>query len=116
MAEEKMALLDVLRKGEEPGGAGLSKSEVSRLCAVLDEQARIFRTRRLDAVYPYLWVDARYEHVREAGRVVSMAVIVAYGVRADGVCEVLGMDVGLSEDVALWRGVFQSLVGRGLQG
>jgi putative transposase len=63
------------------GIGGLSKSEVSRLCAGLDEQARIFRTRPLDAVYPYLWVDARYEHVREDGRVVSMAVIVAYGVR-----------------------------------
>src|SRR5205814_5038725 len=64
------------------GIAGLSKSEVSRLCSVLDEQAEIFRTRPLDAVYPYIWLDARYEHVREGGRVVSMAVIVAYGVRA----------------------------------
>ena len=81
------------------GIAGISKSEVSRLAAALDEQVEAFRTRRLDASYPYVWVDARYEHVREAGRVVSMAVIVAYGVRADGVREVLGMDVGLSEDV-----------------
>jgi putative transposase len=98
------------------GIAGISKSEVSRLAASLDEQVDAFRTRRLDASYPYVWVDARYEHVREDGRVVSMAVIVAYGVRADGVREVLGMDVGLSEDVVLWRGFFQSLVGRGLQG
>src|ERR671939_926505 len=72
----------------------LSKSEVSRLCSVLDEQAEVFRTRPLDAVYPYIWLDARYEHVREGGRVVSMAVIVAYGVRADGIREVLGVDVG----------------------
>ena len=98
------------------GIAGISKSEVSRLAASLDEQVEAFRTRRLDAAYPYVWVDARYEHVREGGRVVSMAVVVAYGVRADGVREVLGVDVGLSEDVALWRGFFQGLVGRGLKG
>ena len=98
------------------GIAGLSKSEVSRLAATLDEQVAAFRTRRLDAEYPYVWLDARYEHVREGGRVVSMAVIVAYGVRADGVREVLGLEVGLSEDVALWRSFFQGLVGRGLKG
>jgi putative transposase len=98
------------------GIAGISKSEVSRLAASLDEQVEAFRTRRLEASYPYLWVDARYEHVREDSRVVSMAVIVAYGVRADGVREVLGMDVGLSEDVVLWRTFLQSLVGRGLKG
>src|SRR3954451_14020186 len=91
------------------GIAGISKSEVSRLAASLDAQVEAFRTRRLDAAYPYLWVDARYEHVQEDSRVVSMAVIVAYGVRADGVREVLGMDIGLSEDVALWRAFFQSL-------
>src|SRR5215207_653771 len=98
------------------GISGLSRSEVSRMAASLDEQVAAFRTRRLDAAYPYLWVDARYEHAREAGRVVSMAVIVAYGVRADGVREVLGVDIGLREDVALWRTFFQGLVGRGLHG
>jgi putative transposase len=98
------------------GIAGLSKSEVSRLCTVLDDQARIFRTRPLDAVYPYIWVDARYEHVREVGRVVSMAVMVAYGVRADGIREVLGVDVGPSEDVAVWRTFLQGLVARGVRG
>jgi transposase-like protein len=98
------------------GIAGISKSEVSRLAASLDDQVAAFRTRRLAAGYPYVWVDARYEHVRENGRVVSMAVVVAYGVRTDGVREVLGLDVGLSEDVALWRSFFQSLVGRGLTG
>lgn len=80
----------------------------------LREQGRLFRERRLDAVYPYLWLDARYEHVREAGHVRSMAVVIAYGVRADGVREVLGLDVGLSEHVALWRAFLQSLVGRGV--
>jgi transposase-like protein len=98
------------------GIAGLSKSEVSRLAASLDEQVAAFRTRRLDAAYPYLWLDARYEHVREDGRVVSMAVIVAYGVRADGVREGLGLDIGLSEDVALWRAFLQDLVARGVRG
>ena len=98
------------------GIAGLSKSEVSRLAASLDEQVAAFRTRRLDAEYPYLWLDARYEHVREGGRVVSMAVIVAYGVRADGVREVLGLDIGLSEDVALWRAFLQDLVARDVRG
>ena len=98
------------------GIAGLSKSEVSRLAASLDDQVAAFRTRRLDADYPYLWLDARYEHVREGGRVVSMAVIVAYGVRADGVREVLGLDIGLSEDVALWRAFLQDLVARGVRG
>src|SRR4051794_16520676 len=98
------------------GISGISRSEVSRMAASLDEQVTAFRTRRLDAAYPYLWVDARYEHVREDGRVVSMAVVVAYGVRADGVREVLGLDVGLSEDVTFWRAFFQSLVARGLRG
>ena len=98
------------------GIAGISKSEVSRLCASLDEEVTAFRTRRLDAEYPYLWVDARYEHVRENGRVVSMAFVVAYGVRADGVREVLGFQVALSEDLATWREFLQSLVARGLRG
>jgi putative transposase len=98
------------------GIASLSKSEVSRLCEVLDEQVEKFRQRRLDADYPYLWLDARYEHVREDGRVVSMAVVSAHAVRADGIREVLGIDVGLSEDVELWRTFLQGLVGRGLRG
>lgn len=98
------------------GIAGISKSEVSRLCASLDAQVAAFRNRRLDAAYPYLWLDARYEHVREDGRVQSMAVVVAYGVRADGVREVLGMDVMTSEHHAFWRAFLQSLVARGLHG
>src|ERR671916_488245 len=98
------------------GIASISKSEVSRLCASLDAQTEAFRTRRLDAEYPYLWLDARYEHVREDHRVQAMAVVVAYGVRADGVREVLGVDVGLSEDVVCWRVFLQGLVARGLRG
>jgi transposase-like protein len=98
------------------GISGISASEVSRLCASLDEQVAAFRTRRLDARYPYLWLDARYEYVREDHRVQTMAVIVAYGVRDDGVREVLGVDIGPSEDVALWRAFLQGLVARGLRG
>jgi len=98
------------------GIAGISKSEVSRMAASLDAQVTAFRTRRLDAEYPYVWVDARYEYVREDHRVQSMAVVIAYGVRADGVREVLGLDIGLSEDVVLWREFLQGLVARGVRG
>src|SRR3712207_2328875 len=99
------------------GIVGISKSEVSRLCAQLDEQVEAFRSRRLDtARYPYLWLDARYEYVREDHQVQSMAVVIAYGVRDDGVREVLGLDIGPSEDTPLWRGFLQSLVARGLRG
>jgi putative transposase len=98
------------------GIAGISKSEVSRMAASLDAQVEAFCTRRLDAEYPYVWIDARYEHVREDHRVQSMAVVVAYGVRGDGVREVLGLDIGLSEDVAVWRAFLQGLVARGVRG
>ncbi len=98
------------------GIAGISKSEVSRMVGSLDAQADAFRTRRLDADYPYIWVDARYEHVREDHRVQSMAVVIAYGVRADGVREVLGLDIGLREDVVVWREFLQGLVARGVHG
>src|SRR5947207_7115333 len=98
------------------GIAGISKSEVSRMAAMLDAHVDAFRTRRLDAEYPYLWIDARYEHVREDHRVQSMAVVIAYGVRAEGVREVLGLDIGLSEDVVVWREFLQGLVARGVRG
>ena len=98
------------------GISGISKSEVSRLCSSLDVQVEAFRSRRLDGEYPYLWLDARYEHVREDNRVQSMAVVVAYGVRADGVREVLGLDIGLSENLVSWREFLQGLVARGVRG
>src|ERR671935_3101417 len=98
------------------GIAGISKSEVSRMAASLDAQVNAFRTRRLDAEYPYIWVDARYEYVREDHRVQSMAVVIAYGVRADGVREVLGLEIGLREDVVVWREFLQGLVARGERG
>lgn len=98
------------------GIGGMSSSEVSRLCASLDAQVTAFRCRRLDAEYPYVFVDARYEHVREDGRVQSMAVVIAYGIRADGVREVLGIDVTNSEGLEQWRAFLQDLVARGVRG
>ena len=98
------------------GIAGISKSEVSRLCASLDEHVTAFRTRRLDSVYPYIFLDARYEYVREDKRVQSMAVVITYGIRSDGVREVLGIDVNACEDLERWREFLQGLVGRGVRG
>lgn len=98
------------------GMTGVSKSEVSRICEALDTRVEAFRQRRLETTYPYVWLDAKYVKVREGDRVVSMAVVVATGVRADGDREVLGLDVGLSEDAAFWTTFLRSLVARGLQG
>lgn len=98
------------------GIAGMSKSEVSRLCQTLDEQVEAFRTRRLDAEYPYVFLDAHYEYVREDSRVQSMAAVIGYGIRRDGIREVLGLDVVNSEDVETWRSFLQGLVARGVRG
>ncbi|HET6343688.1 MAG TPA: IS256 family transposase [Myxococcota bacterium] len=98
------------------GMTGISKSQVSRLCQALDGEVERFRTRRLDGPYPYVWLDATFVKVRDAGRVVSMAVVVAIGVRASGEREVLGLDVGPSEDGAFWLQFLRSLVARGLSG
>lgn len=98
--------------------SGISKSEVSRICAGLDEIVGAFRTRRLDHIeFPYVYLDATYLHVRNAtSQVTSMAVIVATGITADGSREVLGLDVGDSEDEVFWRGFLRSLRQRGLGG
>lgn len=98
------------------GLEGISKSQVSRLCAALDEEVERFRMRPLTAAYPYLWLDATFVKVREAGRVVSQAVVVAVGVSISGVREILGVDVGPSEDGAFWLRFLRSLVARGLTG
>src|ERR687883_708058 len=98
------------------GMTGISKSQVSRLCQALDAEVERFRTRRLEGPYPYMWLDATFVKVREQGRVVSMAVVVAIGVRASGEREVLGLDVGPSEDGAFWLQFLRSLVARGLGG
>jgi putative transposase len=98
------------------GMTGISKSQVSRLCQALDGEVERFRTRRLEGAYPYVWLDATFVKVRDQGRVVSMAVVVAIGVRASGEREVLGLDVGPSEDGAFWLQFLRSLVARGLGG
>ena len=95
---------------------GISKSQVSRLCQALDAEVERFRSRRLEGPYPYVWLDATFVKAREGGRVVNQAVVVAIGVRATGEREVLGLDVGPSEDGAFWRGFLRSLVARGLTG
>ncbi len=98
--------------------SGISKSEVSRICAGLDETVGAFRTRVLDHVeFPYVYLDATYLHVRnQASQVTSMAVVVATGVTATGQREILGLDVGDSEDEVFWRGFMTSLKQRGLGG
>jgi transposase-like protein len=98
------------------GMTGISKSQVSRLCRELDAEVERFRARKLEGPYPYLWVDATFVKVREGGRVVSQAVVIAIGVSAAGQREVLGLDVGPSEDGAFWLQFLRSLVARGLGG
>jgi transposase-like protein len=98
-------------------GSGISKSEVSRICAELDTAVGAFRTRDLDHVeFPYVYLDATYLHVRDDHQVVSKAVVVATGITATGQREVLGVDVGDSEDEVFWRGFLRSLKNRGLGG
>jgi putative transposase len=98
--------------------SGISKSEVSRICARLDESVGAFRTRSLEHTgFPYVYLDATYLNVRNTtGQVVSMAVVVATGIAADGSREVLGLDVGDSEDETFWRGFLTALKQRGLHG
>jgi putative transposase len=101
---------------EALGLKGISKDQVSRICKELDGQVTAFRTRRLDAEYPYLMLDATFEKVRENGRVISMAVLIATGVKASGEREVVGVDVGPAEDLEFWRAFLRQLVSRGLSG
>ena len=98
------------------GMNGISKSQVSRLCQELDVEVERFRSRRLEGDYPYVWLDATFVKVRENSRVVSMAVVIAIGVKATGEREVLGLDVGHSEDGAFWTQFLRGLVARGLSG
>jgi len=101
---------------EALGLKGISKDQVSRICKELDGQVTAFRTRRLDAEYPCLMLDATFEKVRENGRVISMAVLIATGVKATGEREVVGVDVGPAEDLEFWRAFLRQLVSRGLSG
>ena len=98
------------------GMSGISKSQVSRICQELDAEVERFRTRRLEGPYPYVWLDATFVKVRQSGKVVSMAVVIAIAVKASGEREVLGLDVGPSEDGAFWLQFLRSLVTRGVAG
>lgn len=102
---------------EAMGAKGMSRSEVSRMSAVLDEQVKVFRERPLgDRAMPYVWIDAMYVKVRENGRVVSRAVLIATGVNEEGEREVLGVAVAEKELESSWREFLRSLVRRGLRG
>jgi len=99
------------------GIEGISRSQVSELAKELDEEVRAFRARPLDgAPYPYVWIDAQTQRVREAGRVVNVACVMATGVNRDGRKEVLGLDLVTTEDGAGWTAFLRDLVARGLSG
>ena len=98
------------------GMSGISKSQVSRLCAEIDDRVQTFLARPLEGDWPYLWLDATYVKVREAGRIVSVAVIVAVAVNTDGRREVLGLAIGASEAETFWTEFLRSLARRGLRG
>ena len=98
------------------GMQGISKSQVSRMCAELDGEVQRFRTRKLEGPYPYVWLDGTFVKVRDNGRVVSQAIVIAIGVTASGEREVLGLDVGPSESGAFWLAFLRDLAARGLNG
>ena len=98
------------------GMDGISKSQVSRLCEEIDERVHAFLDRPIEGDWPYLWIDATYVKVRQNGRIVSVAVIVAVGVNSDGRREVLGMDIGPSEAEPFWTAFLRKLARRGLRG
>jgi transposase-like protein len=98
------------------GMSGISKSQVSRLCAEIDDKVKAFLARPIEGDWPYLWIDATYVKVRQNGRIVSVAVIVAVGVNSDGRREVLGMDIGPSEAETFWTAFLRKLARRGLRG
>jgi len=98
------------------GMTGISKSQVSRLCSEIDERVHAFLERPIEGDWPYLWIDATYVKVRQSGRIVSVAVIIAVAVNTDGRREVLGMEVGPSEAEPFWTKFLRSLTRRGLRG
>jgi transposase-like protein len=98
------------------GASGVSKGQVSRLCAELDERVGAFLARPIEGEWPYPWLDATYVRVRQAGRIVSVAATVAVAVNTDGRREVLGMATGASEAETFWTGFLRSLARRGLRG
>jgi putative transposase len=101
---------------EQLGIDGMTKDRVSALCRALDEQVEAFCQRPLEGTYPYLWLDAKVVKVRDHGRVVSKALVVAYAVHESGVREVIGVDLGEVESSAFWVEFLRSLKKRGLDG
>ena len=101
---------------EQLGIQGMSKDRVSRMCRDLDDHVEQFRSRPLEGAYPYLWLDAKHLKVRDCGRVVSKALVVAYAVHDSGRREVIGLDLGEVESEAFWTEFLRGLRGRGLQG
>jgi putative transposase len=97
-------------------GLRISKSEVSRIAGLLDEQVQAFRERPLEGRYPYLFVDAKIEKVRDGGRVQRKCVVIAHAVHESGRREIIGLDVGATETEAFWREFLRSLLARGLAG
>jgi putative transposase len=93
------------------GMEGISKSQVSRLCAEIDGRVQEFLGCPIEGDWPYLWLDATYVKVREADRIVSVAVTIAVGVNCDGRREVLGMAVGASEAKTFWTDFLRGLPG-----
>jgi putative transposase len=98
------------------GMSGISKSQVSKICEEIDERVQAFLNRRIEGDWPYLWLDATYLKVREGGRVVSIAAILATGVNRDGRREILGLGLGPSEAATFWLGFLRGLQQRGLGG
>lgn len=98
------------------GMSGISKSQVSRLCEEIDVRVKAFLDRPIEGDWPYVWIDATYLKVRQAGRIVSVAVTIAVGVNGDGRREVLGMAIGASEAETFWTDFLRSLARRGLRG
>src|SRR5580698_9241033 len=98
------------------GLSGISKSQVSKLCKEIDERVKAFLERPLEGDWPYLWLDATYLKVREGGRIVSVAAIIAVAVNTEGKREIVGLGIGPSEAEPFWSSFIKGLVKRGLSG
>jgi putative transposase len=98
------------------GLSGISKSTVSKLCKEIDERVNGFLERPLEGEWPYLWLDATYLKVREGGRIVSVAAIIAVAVSTEGKREIVGLGLGPSEAETFWSGFLKGLLRRGLRG
>jgi transposase-like protein len=98
------------------GMTGISKSQVSRLCEEIDERVKSFLERPIEGDWPYLWLDATYIKVRRAGRIISVAAIIAVAANSQGRREVLGLAIGPSEAETFWTDFLRALTRRGLRG